>query len=72
MNAARNLKATAAIDVSIVQEVTTVSVQIDSKCLKTTRLVNVQKVFWSRSIGQCAWVSNNIKTVAGQKEDNSQ
>ena len=72
MHAMRMLKTTAAICVLIVQDVTTVSVQMDSKCLKTTRLVNVQKVFRSRSTGQCAWVSNNTKTVAGKNEDNSQ
>ena len=48
------LKVTAAIYVLIVQEVTIVSVQMDSKCHKTTRLVNVQKVSKSRSIEQCA------------------
>ena len=57
------LKATAAIDVSIVQEVTIVSVQMDFECHKTTRLVNVQKTFRSRSIGQCAWVRINTKIV---------
>ena len=63
MNAMRMLKTTAGMCVSIVQGVTIVSVQMDSKCLKTTRLVTVQKVSRSRSIGQCAWVSNNTKTV---------
>ena len=58
MNATGNLKATAAICVSIVQEVTTVSAQMDSKCLKTTRLVNVRKVSRSPITGQCAWVSS--------------
>jgi len=43
MNVFRNLKATAAICVSIVQEVTIVSVQMDSKCHKPTRLLNVKK-----------------------------
>ena len=71
MNVIRNLKAAAAIYVSIAQEVTTASVQMDSKCHKTTRLVDVQKVSRSRSIGQCAWVSSNTKTVAGKKEDDS-
>ena len=65
MNANRNLKATVAIDVSIVKEVTIVRVQMDSKCHKTTRLVNVQKVFRSRITGQCAWVSTVTKRVAG-------
>ena len=71
MNVFRNLKAIAAMHVSIAQEVTTASVQMDSKCHKTTRLVDVQKVSRSRSIGQCAWVSSNTKTVAGKKEDDS-
>ena len=71
MNVIRNLKAAAAIYVSIVQEVTTASVQMDSKCHKTTRLVDVQKVSRNRSTGQCAWVSSNRKTVADKKEDNS-
>ena len=53
----RMLKTTAAICVSIVLKVTIVSVQMNAKCLKTTRPVNVQKVSRSRSIGQCAWVS---------------
>ena len=44
MNAIRMLKTTAAIGVSTFQEVTNVSVQMDSKCHKTRRLVNVQKV----------------------------
>ena len=48
MNAMRILKTTAAICVSIVQVVTIVIVQMDSKCHKTTRLVNLQKV--SRSL----------------------
>ena len=72
MNAVRNLKVTAAICVSIVQEVTIVSVQMDSKCHKTTRLVNVQRVSRSRPTGQCAWVSIIKKSVAGRKEDNNQ
>ena len=72
MNVFRNLKAIAAMHVSIAQEVTIVSVQMDSKCLKTTRLVNVQKVSRSRPTGQCAWVSSNTKTVVRKKnEDNS-
>ena len=71
MSVIRNLKVAAAIYVSIAQEATTASVQMDSKCHKTTRLVDVQKVSRSRSIGQCAWVSSNTKTVAGKKEDNS-
>ena len=58
MNAIPMLKATAAIHVSIVQEVTIVSVQMDSKCHKTTRLVNVQKVSRSLQTRQCAWVSS--------------
>ena len=58
MNAIPMLKATAAIYVSIVREVTIVSVQMDSKCHKTTRLANVQKVSKSRQTGQCAWVSS--------------
>ena len=41
MNVFRNSKTTAAIHVSIVQEVTIVIVQMDSNCHKTTRLVNV-------------------------------
>ena len=41
MNVFRNLKTTAAIHVSIVQEVTIVIVQMDSNCHKTTRVVNV-------------------------------
>ena len=65
MNAIRNLKAIAAIYVSIVQEVTIVSVQMDSKCHKTTRLVNVQKVSRSRQTGKGAWVSTHTKRVAG-------
>ena len=65
MNVIRKLKAIAAIYVSIVQEVTIVSVQMDSKCLKTTRFVNVQKVSRSRITGQCAWVSTGTKRVAG-------
>ena len=69
MNAMRMLKTSAAICVSIVKEVTTVSVQMDSKCYKTTRLVNVQKVSRSRVTEQCAWVSNNTKAVVGKKED---
>ena len=64
MNAVRNLKAIAAIYVSIVQEVTIVSVQMDSKCHRTTRLVNVQKVSRSRQTGQCAGVSTDTKRVA--------
>ena len=72
MNAIRMLKTTAAICVSTVQEVTIVSVQMDSKCLKTTRVVNVQKVSRSQITGQCAWVSNNTNAVAGEKEENSQ
>ena len=64
MNAMRMLKTTAAICVSIVQEVTIVSVQMDSKCLKTTRAVNVQKVSRSQITGQCVWVSNNTNAVA--------
>ena len=72
MNAVRNLKVTAAICVPIVQEVTIVSVQMDSKCHKTTRLVNVQKVSRSRPTGQCAWVSIITKRVAGKIEDNNQ
>ena len=58
MNAMKMLKATAAIYVSIVQEVTIVSVQMDSKCLMTTRLVNVQKVSKSRITGAFVWVSS--------------
>ena len=58
MNAIPMLKATAAIYVLMVQEVTIVSVQMDSKCHETTRLVNVQKVPRSRQTGQCAWVSS--------------
>ena len=58
MNAMRMLKTTAAICVSIVQEVTTVSVQMDSKCLKTTRLVNVQKVSRSPITEPFVWVSS--------------
>ena len=58
MNAIPMLKATAAIYVSIVREVTIVSVQMDFKCLKTTRLANVQKVSRSRQTGQYAWVSS--------------
>ena len=58
MNAMRMLKTTAAICVSIVQEVTIVIVQMDSRYQKTTRLVNVQKVSRSRQTGQCAWVSS--------------
>ena len=54
INAMRMLKTTAAIDVSIVQEVTIVSVLLDSKCHKTIRPVNVQKVSRSRITGQCA------------------
>ena len=53
MNAMRMLKTTAAICVSIVQEVTIVIVQMDSRYQKTTRLVNVQKVSRSRQTGQC-------------------
>ena len=67
MNVFRNLKAIAAMYVSIAQEVTTASVQMDSKCLKTTRLVIVQKVFRSRPTGQCAWVSSNTKTVVEKR-----
>ena len=59
----RMLKTTAAICVSIVLKVTIVSVQMNAKCLKTTRPVNVQKVSRSRSIGQCALVSVNTKIV---------
>ena len=69
MNAMRMFKATVAICVSIAQEDTIVSVQMDSKCHKTTRLVNVQKVSRSRMTGQCAWVSNKTKAVVGKKED---
>ena len=58
MNAMRMLKTTAAICVSIVQEVTTASVQMDSKCLKTTRLVNVQKVSRSPITEPFVWVSS--------------
>ena len=58
MNAMKMLKASAAIYVSIVQEVTIVSVQMDSKCLMTTRLVNVQKVSKSRITGAFVWVSS--------------
>ena len=58
MNAMRMLKTTAVIRVSIVEEVTTVIVQMDSKCHKTTRPVNVHKVSRSRLTGQCAWVSS--------------
>ena len=72
MNAVRNLKVTAAICVSIVQEVTIVSVQMDSKCHKTTRLVNVQKVSRSGPTGQCAWVSIITNSLAGKKDDNNQ
>ena len=65
MNAFRNLKAIAPIDVSIVQEVSIVSVQMDSKCPKTTRLVNVQKVPRNPITGQGAWVSSETKRLAG-------
>ena len=58
MNAIPMLKATAAIYVSIVREVTIVSVQMDFKCHKTTRPANVQKVSRSRQTGQCVWVSS--------------
>ena len=71
MNVFRNSKTTAAIHVSIVQEVTIVIVQMDSNFHKTTRLVNVQKVSRSRQTGPVAWVSTNTKTVAVKKEDNS-
>ena len=71
MNVFRNSKTTAAIHVSIVQEVTIVIVQMDSNCHKTTRLVNVQKVSRSRQTGPVAWVSTSTKTVAVKKEDNS-
>ena len=71
MNVFRNSKTTAAIHVSIVQEVTIVIVQMDSNCHKTTRLVNVQKVSRSRQTGPVASVSTNTKTVAVKKEDNS-
>ena len=72
MNAMKMLKTTAAICVSIVQEVTIVSVQMDSKCHKATRLVNVQKVSRSPITVQFAWVSNNTNAVAGKKEEKSQ
>ena len=65
MNAIPMLKATAAIYVSIVRKVTIVSVQMDSKCPKTTRLVNVQKVPRNPITGQCAWVSSETKRLAG-------
>ena len=68
----RMLTTTAAICVSTVQEVTIVSVQMDSTCLKTTRVVNVQKVSRSQITGQCAWVSNSTNAVVGKKEENSQ
>ena len=64
MNVFRKLKTTAAIRVSIVQEVTIVIVPLDSNCHKTRRLVNVQKVSRSRQTGPVAWVSTNTKTVA--------
>ena len=67
MNVFRNLKATAAICVSIVQEVTIVIVHMDSKYHKTTRLVNVRKVSRSRATVQCAWVSSNTKTLSVEK-----
>ena len=72
MNAMRMLKTTAAICVSTVQEVTIVSVQMDSTCLKTTRPVNVQKVSRSQITGQCACVSNSTNAVVGKKVENSQ
>ena len=72
MNAIRMLKTTAAISVSTFQEVTIVSVQMDSKCHKATRLVNVQKVSRSPITVQFAWVSNNTNAVAGKKEEKSQ
>ena len=50
------LKATAAIYVSIDKEVIIASVPMDSKCYKTTRLVNVRKVFRSRITGPFVWV----------------
>ena len=71
MNVFRNSKTTAAIRVSIVQEVTIVIAQMGSNSHKTTRLVNVQKVSRSRQTGPVAWVSTNGKTVAVKKEDNS-
>ena len=71
INVFRNLKAIAAMHVSIALEVTIVSVQMDSKCLKTTRLVTVQKVSRSRPTVQCAWVSSKTKTVQVKKKDNS-
>ena len=58
MNAIPMLKAIAAIYVLIVREVTIVSVQMDSKCLMTTRLVNVQKVSKSLITGPFVWVSS--------------
>ena len=58
MNAIPMSKATAAIYVLIDKEVTTVSVQMDSKCYKTTRLVNVRKVFRGRITGPFVWVSS--------------
>ena len=58
MNAIPMLKATAAIHVSIEEEVTIVSVQMDFKCHKSTRPVNVQKVFRSPITGPFVWVSS--------------
>ena len=72
MNVFRNSKTTAAIHVSIVQEVTIVIVQMDSNCHKTTRPVNVQKVSRSRQTGPVAWVSTNTKTLAVKKRGQQQ
>ena len=58
MNAIPMLKATAAIYVSIDKEVIIASVPMDSKCYKTTRLVNVRKVFRSRITGPFVWVGS--------------
>ena len=58
MNATRNLKATAAMNVLILKEVTIVGVQMDYNFYKTTRLVNARKVSRSRQTGQCVWVSS--------------
>ena len=58
MNAIAMLKATAAIYVLMYKEVTIVSVQMDFKCQKTTRLVDVRKVFRSRITGPFVWVSS--------------
>ena len=52
------LKATAAIYVLMDQEVTIVSVQMDFKCQKTTRLVDVRKAFRSRITGPFVWVNS--------------